>query len=76
MEEEEVDEGNHDLDDRDEGCSEHRAPLPHTPCHYQMTVTISTLLVRAQAEAVSLSVASVSAPPCSVLMKNMMAVLE
>lgn len=36
MEEEEVDEGNHDLDDRDEGCREHRAPLPHTPCHYQV----------------------------------------
>ena len=35
VEEEEIDDGYHDLDDGDEGCSENWTPLVDTPGHYQ-----------------------------------------
>jgi len=35
MEEEEIDDGHHDLDDGDEGCSENWTPLMDAPGHYQ-----------------------------------------
>lgn len=35
VEEEEIDDGYHDLDDGDEGCRENWTPLLDTPGHYQ-----------------------------------------
>jgi len=35
VEEEEINDGYHDLDDGDEGCSENWTPLVDTPGHYQ-----------------------------------------